>query len=136
MLHRKDSSSNKEAHIYSPYKTNTFPRGWKPGFGNIKLFLSVCFSPWHLLMYFPEDRMREKHGIFSNLKCYSQLCFSGPVGLVSETHMILTDRLVSLHTATKKENKQTRTQNKHRHSTTPLDSDLSNKWAKLKTSLL
>ena len=71
--------------------------------------------------------MREKHGIFSNLKCYSQLCFSGPVGLVSETHMILTDRLVSLHTATKKENKQTRTQNKHRHSTTPLDSDLSNK---------
>lgn len=48
----------------------------------LSLLQSLTFT--HVLFWGQNER--EKHGILSNLKCYSQLCFSGPVGLVSETH--------------------------------------------------
>lgn len=117
--------------ICSKYKTNVFP-GVAICFGDIRFPLTL-----HRLssLSFPHtlslrtDWEREAWSLLK-LKHQDWTWFYVNAVLASETRMIFIDRLALLYLNTKRHSE---TQENNLDSTSPLDSDVSNQWAELKT---
>lgn len=124
MLLGKESSqiANKKVCFYSIYAANTFP----PRGGNLFWqYQIVPLIPLQSLTFTPVPSLspewKREAGYPFNLKCYSQVRFSGPPGLISATLITLIEKLVLLNTNAKQDriNIQEWKSSTDRHSTSP-----------------